>query len=191
MPPRPRPNPRTFRPAAARVLSIAWFALAVVLAADILVRGEGKAARVTLGAVALITVVVYGVAFRPAVEVDDDGVTLRNVVRDVTVPWSRVTDISARWALGVHTADARFDSWAVTGRGRTEQEKRSETAARSGERDRRHVDFAGFVVAQVLRRWQERPPGCGDGEIERRWAVDFLGPLVVIAVLVGLAGFLP
>jgi hypothetical protein len=41
-------------------------------------------------------------------------VTLRNVVRDVHIPWTRLTDVTARWNLKVFTEDRGYTSWAIS-----------------------------------------------------------------------------
>jgi Bacterial PH domain len=64
--------------------------------------------------------VLFGLALawslfvRPAVLLDDDGVTLRNVVRDVHIPWARVTDVESRWNLKVFAGDRGYTAWAIS-----------------------------------------------------------------------------
>ena len=56
----------------------------------------------------------WSVYFRPAVVLDEEGVTLRNIVRDVHIPWGRVTDIESRWNLKVFVGDRGYSAWAIT-----------------------------------------------------------------------------
>lgn len=175
-----------YRPAAARAVAFGWFAIAAVVAADIVVRGEGRSRLVALAVVLTVTVAAYGFMFRPAVEIDDERVTLRNVFRDWSIPWPLVTDVTARWSLTVHTRDRKFGSWAVTGRGMTDRERARRAASVTEIDDRRRVDFAGFVIGQVSRRWREhpRPRASGPAQVEQRWAWEFIVPLAVsLAVL--------
>jgi Bacterial PH domain len=64
--------------------------------------------------------VLFGLALawslfvRPAVLLDDDGVTIRNVVRDVHIPWARVTDVEFRWNLKVFAGDRAYTAWAIS-----------------------------------------------------------------------------
>jgi hypothetical protein len=64
--------------------------------------------------------VLFGVALawsvfvRPAVLLDDTGVTLRNLVRDVHIPWGRVTDAESRWNLKVLAGDQAYTAWAIS-----------------------------------------------------------------------------
>ena len=180
-----------FRPAAARALSIGWFVVAAAIAVDVMVRGEGRTRLVTLAVLLVLSVAAYGVMFRPSVEIDDERVTVRNVFRDAAIPWHRVTDITARWSLTVHTERRHFGSWAVTGRGATELERARRGAAPTPvTAHRRNVDFASFVTGQVVRRWRERPPPTPETEatdVELRWAWEFVVPLVVSLALLALA----
>jgi hypothetical protein len=110
-------QPETFRSRLAQAMAIAWYALAVFSVYDLLSRGEGRAVPVGIAGVALVTVVVYAIAQRPAVVADARGVLLRNVVRDVWLPWHAVRSIGARWALSLETEDRSYSSWALTGGG--------------------------------------------------------------------------
>lgn len=65
-----------------------------------------------------VGVVVYALFWRPAVVVDDEGVLLRNVLRDVHVPWSLLEAIETRFALTLVTPDGRHQSWAAAAPGR-------------------------------------------------------------------------
>jgi len=58
--------------------------------------------------------VVWSVFVRPAVLFDLDGVTVRNVLRDVHIPWTRLTDVSFRWNLKVFVGDRGFTAWAIS-----------------------------------------------------------------------------
>ena len=58
--------------------------------------------------------VVWSLFVRPAVLLDEDGVTLRNVVRDVHLPWIRVTDVDFRWNLKVFAGDRAYTAWGIS-----------------------------------------------------------------------------
>lgn len=57
---------------------------------------------------------VWSFFVRPAVLLDDAGVTIRNVIRDVYIPWAQVTDVECRWSLKVLVGDRAFTSWAIS-----------------------------------------------------------------------------
>jgi hypothetical protein len=50
------------------------------------------------------------------VVIDDAGVLLRNIVRDIYVPWPRVTDVERRWVLAIEAEGQRYVAWAVSAR---------------------------------------------------------------------------
>jgi Bacterial PH domain len=68
----------------------------------------------------LVSWVLFGLALtwaifvRPAVLIDIDGVTLRNVVRDVHIPWTRLTDVQSRWNLRIFVEDRGYTAWAIS-----------------------------------------------------------------------------
>ena len=64
--------------------------------------------------------VIFGLALmwslfvRPAVLLDIDGVTIRNVLRDIHIPWVLVTDVEFRWNLKVFAGDQAYTAWAIS-----------------------------------------------------------------------------
>ena len=64
--------------------------------------------------------VIFGLALmwslfvRPAVLLDIDGVTIRNVLRDIHIPWVLVTDVEFRWNLKVFAGDRAYTAWAIS-----------------------------------------------------------------------------
>ena len=58
--------------------------------------------------------VAWAVFVRPVVRFDIGGVTLRNLVRDVHIPWPAVTDVSSRWNLKVFAGDQSYTAWALS-----------------------------------------------------------------------------
>lgn len=64
--------------------------------------------------VIFILAVVWSLFVRPAVLLDEDGVTIRNVVRDIHIPWVRVTDVECRWSLKVFVGDRAYTAWAIS-----------------------------------------------------------------------------
>ena len=109
---------QVFRPPFARSLAVVWFLIALLVTYDTLRRGSGRPMWIALAVLATSCALVYALAFRPAVVADDDAVTLRNILRDVRVPWGRVTRIGSAWSLSVDTAEKSWGSWAITARNR-------------------------------------------------------------------------
>jgi hypothetical protein len=68
----------------------------------------------------LVSWVLFGLAatwaifVRPAVLLDIGGVTVRNVVRDVHIPWTRLTYVESRWNLKIFVEDRGYTAWAIS-----------------------------------------------------------------------------
>jgi hypothetical protein len=108
-----------FRPASATVAAVAWSA--VTLGWAWLAARDGGPLMLArqAPAMALAATVVYAVLIRPAVSVDGSGVHLRNVLRDVDVPWAALERVSTRFALTLHTRDGQqLRAWAAPASGR-------------------------------------------------------------------------
>jgi hypothetical protein len=109
---------QVFRSSSARTLAVVWFAVAAFVAFDAVRRGSGRSLWIGLAVVALVSALVYALAYRPAVAADDEGITIRNIVRDVRIPWARVEHIGAKWSLTIDAAGRTWASWAITARNR-------------------------------------------------------------------------
>lgn len=55
----------------------------------------------------------WWLAWYPAVVISDDGVTLRNPVRTVDVPWPALVTVDTKYALTLVTAAARYSAWSA------------------------------------------------------------------------------
>jgi hypothetical protein len=109
--------------------------------------------------------------WRPAVVVDDDGVELRNLVRDVRVPWPALEDIGTRYALTLHSGGRRYQSWVGAAPGRPSLTARllcghappdprwtagGGSAASASSRDLRADSGAtAFMIEQRWHAWRE------------------------------------
>ena len=104
-----------------RILAVvAWaltlFALITSAVAGLLVGAE--AARIVLP-LALIALAAYVVLWRPSLTVDDDAVTVVNVLRTVVIPWAALIDVDTKFSLTLRTPNGRFGVWAAPAPGRT------------------------------------------------------------------------
>jgi Bacterial PH domain len=160
-----------FRSRSVPLLALVWEVVAVVLAVDLLWRGEGRLMVAGLAAIALVTVLVYAVSQRPAVVAAERGVVLRNVVRDVRVPWRLVQRVESDWALTVVTAHRDYTAWAITGRPRRSRE---DTPARIAGRLSERRDEALTSAAG---------PAHGGERVEVRPAWPVVGAALLCAVV--------
>lgn len=57
---------------------------------------------------------VWAVLLRPSLRIGTDGVTMRNIVRDVHLPWPTIDLVEARWSLKLFTPEGEgHQSWAI------------------------------------------------------------------------------
>ena len=174
-------------------LAYLWAVVAVVFVVDALRRGDVHDKVVVIAAVVVTSAVVYAVSYRPAVVVDDDAVLLRNVVRDIRVPWSAVTDVEREWVLTVEVGRRRYVAWAVSARNpaRAGRAARGEAGMLPGVAMPRiggepaegaHQPAPGRPSEEVLERWLRRRDRVPPGEV----TVTYPWPVaVVLAVALG------
>jgi hypothetical protein len=186
-------GPLVYRPTLVRLLSVVtWALLAVVLvataAADPL---DGLRWAPVL---ALVAALAYAMFWRPSVEVDDDAVTVRNVVRDVRVPWQRLESVDTRYSLMLEAGGRRYAAWAAPAPGRlsgVRQSRRDAAALAALGADLDHGlrasavpnSDSGGAAIMVRARWEQAGSAARrtrDAEpTQVRWAPV---PLVALAV---------
>lgn len=107
-------EPLTFRTRLAQGLAILVAVIAVVALVAYATEAGPTAALTSVAPVALVVALGWAVLWRPRAVVDEDGVTLVNIVRTVRVPWQRFRSADTRWALSITTTQGRtYSSWAV------------------------------------------------------------------------------
>lgn len=89
----PGPPPDVYRSVLALVVWWVWVVFAAANVVDLAIQGHNHFSLVVVAALILITGIAYVSAFRPKVLADDDGMTIRNPLRDHRVPWSCVEDL--------------------------------------------------------------------------------------------------
>lgn len=186
-----------YRPVLSRVLLGAFAAIGVWWAADLALRGRaGEAVLLALWFLAAVAAMAC-LFWRPAVLVHGDGVELRNVVRDVRVPWAALDDVTTRYTLTLHVGGRRHQSWAgaAPGRGvaprRLPDDRWNPGGANPGtaSRDLRADSGAtAFMVEQGWRSWREGRSGA-EAEppaVEVAWR-PLLPAVAVVAAVVAAA----
>lgn len=155
-----------FRTRWAIPLTVLWVLVAAYVVFDVIRAGDGHDIVVALALVASVSVVIHATATRPAVVIDDAGILLRNIVRDIYVPWSAVEDIDTEWVLTVHTSGRKYVAWAVSARNPARQRQAGssmfsgfasprlrEMAADAQESAPPASGAAGQASEQVVERW--------------------------------------
>ena len=170
-----------FRFRRAPLMAVGWYAIAAFAGYDLVRRGEGREVPIGVASLALITVIVYATAQRPAIYASPDGVLLRNILRDVWLPWYLVKGIESKWSLVVQTADGSYGSWALTGASASRQRGRPRgRSAGSGPPAEHEMPWTVPDRLEQLRR--RGLDGERTGEIEVRPAWPVIGALAVTVV---------
>src|SRR5665648_354904 len=99
------PPTLTFRPRSGRWMTGVVATLALYGIGSLAVAGEPLTLVRYAPGLLLVTAVVWATYWQPAVIVSDAGVTVRNVLRTVELPWPSIRRIDTRYALTLITAD--------------------------------------------------------------------------------------
>jgi len=122
----------------------------------------------------LVLWIVYENAYVSSVHVDDDSVTVRNLLRRTTFGWKRVRSVELRWQLVFVLEDGRrlscFGGPTKAGPSRRPSRDGEERTS-SGERS----------FAEIRQRW-ENAPETADAPIVRSWDWPALIALIVIVL---------
>lgn len=109
-------EPLVVRHPSNRTYAVVVWVLAAVFAVSFLVDG-GPGELVRLGVHPLaVAAIAWVVLWRPHVVLDDDAVTVANVLRSVRVPYRAVRAVGVRWGLRIEADGGRWDAWAVPAR---------------------------------------------------------------------------
>jgi hypothetical protein len=90
-----------FRSTAARVGAWAWMVFAALNLIDILVRGRDSTALVMAALLIFGCGLAYVLGLRPVILGEESGLTLRNPLRDVRVPWGAMRKVEGKDAIVV------------------------------------------------------------------------------------------
>jgi hypothetical protein len=180
-----------FRSIGSVILWWAWVAIAIAALIDLAAQVSGHSAVVMALLVVAVTGALYGLAFRPRIVADADGITLKNPLRDYRAPWGAVEKVDAANALRVHCAAPPgaskgkvLHSWAVqssprAARAAQRRSRRAQAARPAGYgRDPRQAEVEALphgsaeITARQLneRARRERESGAAGGQPEARWA---------------------
>jgi hypothetical protein len=106
--------PQVFRQRTPLVLGAVCAVIGMLLLVS-LARGWGHSPQpLFLAWVLFALAAVWALFLRPAVLLDKGGVTVRNIVRDVHIPWGVLTDVESRWNLKVLVGDRGYTAWAIS-----------------------------------------------------------------------------
>ena len=201
---------RQFRQTGAMTLGVAT----IVICALILLLGLRSLHRLHLLDVlwpVAVSLFAWAVFVRPCVVLTDQAVLIRNLVRDVRIPWRAVQRTESRWNLQViTTGGAGYGSWAITrqrpktprvqrmgfgglgGMSRAERRQPVDTAAYLNPPDR--PESAAGVAARIEEDkavFDRRPDAGSDGagpRVQPAWGAIAALVGAVVLVIVGILG---
>lgn len=205
-PARALPDPVVLRPHGVRVLAATTWALLVVFLGLTALEDPVAALRFSPSA-ALVALVVHALFWRPRIDVDADGITLANVVRDTRVPFARLDDVRTRFALTLETVEGTFTSWSSPAPGRTSALSLSRRDTRGLAAMGQPCDLgvsasaapntdSGAAALLVRHRWEVwrehggSPDPVGADRITRSWDVPLICGFAVLLALSALAAVL-
>ncbi|MEU0488102.1 PH domain-containing protein [Nocardiopsis sp. NPDC006139] len=162
--PAPGASPTVHYSLFSRVLAVVWIVVAVLLLADLFLRGRGPEIWL-YGAVLVASVaLVYLVWLRPRIVVTERGLRVINPLRETFVPWAAVRWVDVVDVLRVHTTDGVVRSWPLreTKRARVRDNLRREGGFMDGPdeedpRGMRPMDRAALQLRQDAERHKARP----------------------------------
>jgi hypothetical protein len=146
-------GPQTFRPVTAVVLWWVWVVFAVGNLVDLAVQGRDHLSVVAAAILLLLTGVAYVTALRPRMIVADEGITVRNPLRDHRIPWRVVSNVDLGDLLRVHSRSDKkekvISAWAVhySRRRQMTSDLRARRAAASDVRGARRIRGGGTLFA--------------------------------------------
>jgi hypothetical protein len=155
--------PHVYRPGFGRILTVIIGAICLV-ALVLLVISDGFGSLIHYGAgILLIAGVCWALYWRPELVVEESGVTVRNVLRTIVLPWPSIQRIDTKWALTLFSAYGKYTVWAAPAPNRY-------TASRTTKGQLGHLPESTYVAGSV------RPgddPGSPSGHaallVRRHW----------------------
>ncbi|WP_354498172.1 PH domain-containing protein [Mycetocola sp. 2940] len=144
-----------------RILCVIVWALCAVLAVGAVISAESASQYWFLVPLAWIGACSFVALWQPRLRVDDVSVTVRNVMRTITIPWEALIHVDTKYALALYTPGKSFSVWAAPAPG-------SITVLRLARRDSRSTSDrslttrpgdlpgtdSGDAAAMVRSRWE-------------------------------------
>ncbi|MET7985656.1 MULTISPECIES: PH domain-containing protein [unclassified Streptomyces] len=207
---RPEARDRIYRSPAGIAGGVLLLLIVGWLGFDALISGHGRTPWLALAGLILIVPVVTAFTLRPAVYANEDRLRVRNPLRVIVLPWSKVASLRSHYSNEVvDTSGAKYQLWAVpvslrarkkaarqplqdgTGRGGDGRMSSLGRASAFGRGAATHAPVRPETdrVMDDLRELAEaRATAEGaQGEITVRWAYEVMGPalagLVVLVIL--------
>ncbi|MFI6798799.1 hypothetical protein [Streptosporangium canum] len=102
---------QVFRSRTALVLGWIWMAFAAFNAVDLIVRYSGPSSLVAAAVLGVLTALVFVACLRPAVILTEDGVLVRNPLRNASVPLAGVDEVVVSHAIKITSGGESVRCW--------------------------------------------------------------------------------
>ena len=110
-------NLSSFRPTSALVMAGSVFLLDLLFLVQVIFYGDGQwFTQLTLMLASLA--IVWVLFVRPKVQIFDEGITVVNPFITATIGWAEVDEVETRFALTIHSGDAKVVAFAAPAPGR-------------------------------------------------------------------------
>lgn len=164
------PGPDAPPPVGSKPVAVIWWFVATLLVLDSLRRGSWPSGAVAVLGLVLSGVVAYALWWRPGIVADDEAVTLRNPLRDITVPWPAVIAVGGRWSLDIRTETRRYTAFASSPQ-RRRRSRRGDDVPKAA---------ASGLAEELSALWEQRRLVAASGPVRVRWAWGVIVPGVVL-----------
>lgn len=165
----------------------------VALVVTLFQEGVEQTARL-LPVTGAVVLVVWALFWRPAVEVSDGEIVVRNVLATVHVPWPAYRGLTVQYSLVLHTTGADVTAWAAPRSSATGRWLRSSRRRTEPEEPRRQHGSAEAVAAAIADRHDalvaaghlrgaEAARVAGDLRPVRRWHWSTIAGTVALTAL--------
>ncbi len=205
---------QVFRSKTALVLGWIWMAFAAFNAVDLTVHYGGSSSMTAAAVLAVLTALVFVTCLRPATVLTEEGVLVRNPIRNTFVPWRLVDGVTVSHSIVITSQGRSVRCWtpqtsgreraaamrrgsppSTRGRLRTEPVRsKAEQAAAEALAGKTHADWVAEQITERAEAARRVTPGiAGDlpdpGTARVAWAPSALVAMAVAAVPV-VAAFL-
>ncbi|MET8858915.1 PH domain-containing protein [Streptomyces sp. NPDC004579] len=207
---RPEARDRIYRSPAGIAGGVLLLLIVGWLGFDALVSGHGRTPWLALAGLILIVPLVTAFTLRPAVYANEDRLRVRNPLRVIVLPWSKVASLRSHYSNEVtDTSGTKYQLWAVPvslrARKKAARQSAQGTAGRGGDGRSSSLGRASAFgrsavtdapvrpetdrIMDDLRELAENRAAAesAQGEVTVRWAYEVMGPalagLVVLAIL--------
>ncbi|GLW05466.1 hypothetical protein Misp01_05960 [Microtetraspora sp. NBRC 13810] len=140
---------QVFRSKGAYILAWLWVVFAALMAFDLVRRYNGAPSLVAAAVLAVLTALIYVTSMRPATVLLEDGVRVRNPLRDTFVPWVRIDDVRVSHAILIEYGEQSVRCWTPqsSARERASAARRGTGAPRRGRFQTEPVRTSGEQAA--------------------------------------------